>query len=360
MSAAPRLLRSLATPLLLIAAVAAVTLIGVLGGDQVQTSLVEMLIRMVVVVGMWVFIGNSGIISFGHVGFMCVGAYAAAWATVDPAWKGIMLTGLPDALQNNQYPIPVAIAGGAALAAFVALVLGAAIMRLSGIAASIATFAFLMIVNSVYSNWESVTAGTSSIIGIPTVVGPWVAFGFAAAAILVAWLFGTSRIGLMLRASRDDEVAAKASAVNVIRVRLAAFVLSAAIVGTGGALWAHFLGVLTADSFYLSLSFVTLAMLVVGGIGSLSGAVLGVVLLTLVIEALRQLEQGIPLGGTILILPPGSQEIGLGLVLALVMIFRPAGVTRGRELVWPRNWRRGRAQPVSFGKAAPEIRTPGE
>ena len=329
-------LRGLITPLLLIAGVALVTFLGVLGGDQVQTSLTEMLIRMVVVVGMWVFVGNSGIISFGHVGFMCVGAYAAAWATVDPNWKGIMLTGLPDFLQNGQYPVSYAIVGGAVLAAAVALVIGFAIMRLSGIASSIATFAFLMIVNSVYSNWDSVTGGTSSIIGIPTVVGPWLAFAFAASAILLAYGFKVSRYGLMLRASREDAVAARASAVSILRVRLAAFVLSAAIVGVGGALWAHFLGVLTADSFYLSLCFITLAMLVVGGLGSLTGAVLGVIVVTVVVEVLRALEGGIPIGSHTLSLPPGSQEIGLGLVLALIMIFRPTGLTRGRELQWPR------------------------
>ncbi len=268
-----------------------------------------------------------------------------------------MLTGLPEALQNNAYPIPIAIAGGGALTALVALVLGTAIMRLSGIAASIATFAFLMIVNSVYSNWETVTGGTSSIIGIPSVVGPWVAFGFAAAAILLAHLFGVSRIGLMLRASRDDEVAAKASAVNILRVRLLAFVLSAAIVGTGGAVWGHFLGVLTADTFYLSLSFVTLAMLVVGGLGSLSGAVLGVVLVTLVVEVLRQLEQGVPIGSATVVLPAGSQEIGLGLVLALIMIFRPTGVAGGRDLAWPRRWRFGKpAAPSRPAGALPEGR----
>ncbi|MCB8881280.1 branched-chain amino acid ABC transporter permease [Acidisoma cellulosilytica] len=337
-------LRGLITPLLLILGVAVITFLGVLGGDQVQTSLTEMLIRMVVVVGMWIFVGNSGVISFGHVGFMCIGGYAAAWATVDPNWKSIMLTGLPDFLQNGQYPFPYAVIGGAVLAAVVAIVLGAAIMRLSGIAASIATFAFLMIVNSVYSNWDSVTGGTSSIIGIPTVVGPWVAFAFAAGAILLAYAFKSSRFGLMLRATREDEVAAKASAINVFRVRLAAFVLSAGVVGVGGALWAHFLGVLTADSFYLSLSFITLSMLVVGGLGSLTGAVVGVVVVTIVVEVLRALEGGIALGKATLSLPPGSQEIGLGLVLALIMIFRPSGLTRGREFRLP--WLQSRAGVV--------------
>ncbi len=338
-----RYVRSLAAPALLIVILGIVTLLAILGGDGLQTSLTEMLIRMVVVVGIWVFVGNSGVISFGHVGFMCIGAYAAAWATVDPAWKSIMLTGLPQTLQDNQYPIPLALLGGAILAAIASLVLGAAIMRLSGIAASIATFAFLMIVNSVYSNWDSVTGGTSSIIGIPSVVGPWFAFGFAAVAILVAHGFRVSRVGLMLQASRDDEVAAKASGVNIIRVRLVAFVISAAIVGTGGALWGHFLGVLTADMFYLKLSFITLAMLVVGGLGSLSGAVVGVIVVTIVVQALRMMEEGVPVGSATFTLPPGSQEIGLGLVLALIMIFRPNGLTQGRELAWP--GRRKKQQP---------------
>lgn len=119
---------------------------------------------------------------------------------------------LPTFLQERQYPFLVSIAAAAILPAGVALVLGAAIMRLSGIAASIATFAFLMIVTSVYSNWDSVTAGVSSIIGTPTVVGPWVGLVFAILTIVVAHLFQTSRFGLMLRSTRDDDVAASATA----------------------------------------------------------------------------------------------------------------------------------------------------
>lgn len=300
--------------------------------DSLKVTLTEMFIRVIVVVGLYVFIGNSGIISFGQIGFMCIGAYAAAWATADPSFKQIMLSGLPTFLQDNQYPFLLATAGALVLPAVVALCLGIAIMRLNGTAASIATFAFLIIVNSVYSNWDSVTAGVSSIIGIPTVVGPWTAYVFAALAILVAYLFQISRFGLMLRASRDDEVAARASAVKILRMRLAAFVLSAALVGVGGGLYAQFLGILTVDPFYLDLSFITIAMLVVGGMFSLTGAVSGVVAVTAVVELLRLLERGVTIGGTELALPQGSQEIGLGLVMALILIFRPTGLSRGREL----------------------------
>jgi branched-chain amino acid transport system permease protein len=302
-------------------------------GDSFKVTLTEMFIRVIVVVGLYVFIGNSGIISFGQVGFMCIGAYAAAWATAEPSFKQIMLQGLPDFLQQNQYPFLVAIAGALVLPALVGLCLGIAIMRLSGTAASIATFAFLMIVNSVYSNWDSVTAGVSSIIGIPTVVGPWTAYVFAILAIVVAYLFQISRFGLMLRASRDDEVAARASAVHIVRMRLIAFVLSAALVGVGGGLYAQFLGILTVDPFYLNLSFITIAMLVVGGMSSLTGAVSGVVVVTAIVQLLLFFERGLTLGGVTLRLPEGSQEIGLGIVMALILVFRPNGLTGGHELL---------------------------
>ena len=324
------------TPLLLILGMT--LLVGaasLIGSEQLNFTLTEMLIRMVVVIGLYLFVGNSGVMSFGHIGFMSIGAYAAAWMTLPPEWKQVMLTGLPAMLQENTYSFAAAVLWSGLMAAAVALFLGAAIMRLSGLAASIATFAFLAIVFSVYSNWESVTGGTSSVIGIPTVVGPWIALGFVCAAIVAAYAFQVSRLGLMLRASRDDDVAAASSGVEMQRVRLAAFVASAFLVGVGGALYAHFLGVLTTDAFYLALSFVTLAMLVVGGLNSLTGAVVGTLAVTAIVEVLRALERGLDAGGTHLALPRGTQEIGLGLALALVLIFRPAGLSGGREPRWP-------------------------
>ena len=267
------------TPLLLSFAIAALALVGMGSGVKgVQVPLAEMLIWLTVVVGLYVFIGNSGIISFGHISFMMIGAYAAAWASAEPDFKQISLLGLPDFLKYNQYSFATATAGAAVLAALVALLVGVPIMRLSGIAATIATFAFLKIVNSVYSNWDSITGGEDTLTSIPTPVGPGIALLFAIASIFVAYFFQASRYGLLLRASRDDYVASKASAVRVNLVRLVAFVISATIVGVGGSLYAHFLGILTADSLYLHETFMTMAMLVVGGIGSLTGAVSGVVL----------------------------------------------------------------------------------
>jgi branched-chain amino acid transport system permease protein len=245
----------------------------------------------------------------------------------------------------------VSIAGAGVLAAIVAFLFGAVAIRMSGVVASIATFAFLAIINSVYSNWESVTAATSSLIGIPTVSNPWIFFAFAVFAIVCAFWFQESRYGLMLRASRDDEVAAKSCAINIGRVRLIAFVLSAFLVGIGGGLYAHFLGVLTVEVFYISLTFVTLSMLIVGGVGSLTGAVLGVLVVTLIVEVLRGLEGGVSIGAISFQLPKGLQEIGLGLMMALILIFRPRGLTKGREIPFPRRLVR-RVAPIAGANSA--------
>lgn len=317
------------TPLILIAGILLIAwAAGLMQSETIATTVVEMMIRIVVVVGMYIFIGNSGVISFGHIGFMCIGAYAAAWASADPMFKQIMLSGLPTILRDEQYPFYFAMALAVLLPTGVAALLGGAIMRLTGVGCTIATFAFLMIVNSVYSNWDSVTAGVSSIIGIPAVVGMWLGAIFASLAVMVAFGFQTSRFGLMLKATRDDPVAASASGIQLVKVRLIAFVLSAAVVGAGGGLYAHFLGVLTVDPFYLQLCFLTIAMLVVGGMSSLSGAVLGVVVVTIAVEALRALERG---DGP-LTLPVGSQELGLGILMAIMLVVRPLGLSNGREV----------------------------
>lgn len=348
-------LRRAWTPLVLLLGLALVVGLSIsLGGKQVQLAVTEMMIRMSVVIGIYVFAGNSGVLSFGHIGFMCVGAYAAGWAACDPQWKQMMLTGLPGFLQEHRYPMPVAVLGSGLLAAAVALVFGLPVMRLSGIAASIATFSFLVIVNSVYSNWDSVTAGTGSLVGIPTVIGPWQSYGFAAIALVMAYLFKTSGTGLLLRAAREDEVAAASSGIDVRRVRLVAFVLSGFIVGAAGGVYAHVLGILTTDTFYLDLTFITIAMLIVGGMGSLSGAVVGVLLLTLVTELFRAGEAGVAVGGLALSLPRGIQEIGLGVLMVLTLIFRPDGVMGGRELPFPvgrpgRSGAAGERPPVAAG-----------
>lgn len=302
--------------------------------SSLAQTMTEMTIRVVLVVGLYIFIGNSGILSFGHVSFMSIGAYAFVWISCCtlPALKPLYLPGLPIVLQETALPSPAGIAAAAALAGGSALVIGSILMRLSGTAASIATFSLLAGQYALFRNWTGVTGGTSSLANVPVFMTSAIGTLLAIGAVLIAWLHHQSRFGLMLRAARDEQTASKASGVNVWLVRTIAFGLSGLIMGVGGAMQAGFLGIVTVDAFYLDVTFLTLAMLIVGGSGSLSGAVVGVIALTAVTEMLRRFEVGIHLGDTLLALPRGFQEVGLGIVMILVMILRPAGIMNGREL----------------------------
>lgn len=323
------------TPILLCLALLLMAALSCTGSASLQRTVTEMLIRLVMVVGLFIFIGHSGVMSFGHMAFVGIGAYGVAWTTMDPAIKQLVLPGLPAILHQSALPwIPASVLA-ALLAGVIALIVGSVILRLSGIAASIATFSLLAIFNVVYSNWDSVTAGSSSIVGIPTPVEVWQALGFAAAAIVVAHFHSVSRFGLALRAVREEPVAAQSCGINAWRQMLVAFVLSAFVCGLGGALDAQFLGVVNPDAYYLGRTFTCLTMLVIGGSTSLSGAVSGVIVLSALIEILVRLESGVALGSMTFQLPTGSQEIVVGLVMILMLIRRPAGLMKGRDWLWP-------------------------
>ncbi|MBR0853340.1 branched-chain amino acid ABC transporter permease [Bradyrhizobium liaoningense] len=349
MSTRPSVIRqTIVTPIILIVALLIMAVLTYQFGSRAfNRTAVEMFINIMVVVGLYVFVGNSGLLSFGHISFMCLGAYMTAWLAIPPVMKSITLKGLPAWLLHTQLPMWVATPISGLFAALFALIIGRVIMRLSGIAASIATFGLLGVVNNVYSNWDSVTGGQGSIVGIPPTMNVWIGWLGAATAIVIAYLYSISRSGLALRATRDEAVAASASGVNIVRERLIAFVVSAFIIGLAGALYAHFLSIVNPGAFHLRTTFVTLSMLVVGGMYSLSGAVSGVVVMSVLIELFRNLERGISLGGHTIALPNGAQEIAIGAITIVILMYLPTGLSRNQEFSW-RGWplQRRLARPV--------------
>jgi branched-chain amino acid transport system permease protein len=150
-------------------------------------------------------------------------------------------------------------------------------------------------------------------------------------AIAVAFAYQRSRFGRMLRATREDAAAARGVGVSVHRQRVLAFTVSGALAGFAGGLLVHELGSITTEQVYLELTFLTLAMLVVGGASSLWGAVVGALTVSGLSSFLSEAEQGVTVGAT-LDLPSGTRLIILGSIMALVLIVRPSGLTRGHEL----------------------------
>ena len=161
----------------------------------------------------------------------------------------------------------------------------------------------------------------------------------------MAYAYSVSRFGLALRSARDEPVAAAASGVDMVFQRTIAFVASAFLCGIAGALYGHFLGVVNPDAFYLGVTFTSLAMLILGGMGSLSGAVTGVVFVTLLISLFRALEKGVSLGAATYGLPAGSQEIAIGIAMMIVLIRKPAGLVGNREFKWKRSPAKAERRP---------------
>jgi branched-chain amino acid transport system permease protein len=184
-------------------------------------------------------------------------------------------------------------------------------------------FAVLVIAYQVESNWDSVTRGRQALLGVPTNTTLGVALGVAALTIFFVFAYQESRVGLRLRASRENELAAAAIGVNVVRERRIALVLSGFVIGVAGATYGQYLGVFTPKDFYLELTFLTIAMLVIGGSLSITGAVVGPILVAFLTYFLQQGES---------VTGPGLQQIGLALAMLLVLIFRPLGLTMGSEL----------------------------
>jgi branched-chain amino acid transport system permease protein len=350
MSAAIRLLRHLWPLISLMVIVIVIALVAAVAPITVQRRVAEAFVTLVAVIGLYIFVGNSGFLSFGNVSFMAIGAYVSAILTMKPGAKAMFLPGLPELIKTAQWPtIPAALAGGI-VAAVLAFLVGVPLMRLSGIAASIATFALLSITRIGIGNWDSVTGGQNSLLGLPIYTTVWIGLAWALVAMAAAFLYQETRSGLILRATREDEVAARAVGSNVYRHRLIAFVISGFFSAIAGVLLAHYLGVVRIETFYLDLTFNIVAILVIGGTGSLAGAVFGTIAISTMSELLRHVEMGFQLGPLHVAAPAGLADVIVALGMLLIILFRPKGITNGREVPWP--FRR-RSQPQDADALSP-------
>jgi branched-chain amino acid transport system permease protein len=328
-------LGQLAVPCALVVAVA---LLGTLVSRSSEGYFVDSLVKVAIVVALYVFIGNSGVLSFGHVSFVALGAWVAGVLSVPVGEKPAIMPNLAHFLRSTTVGnlpslVLAAVAGGV-----FALVVGLALMRLSGLAAGIATFGVLEITHNVLRYYEKIGPGLNTFSSVPETTGLLQASAGALIAIGVAFAYQRSRFGRMLRATREDAPAASAVGISIYRQRLVAFVVSGVLAGLAGGLYVHLLP-LNTESLYLDLTFLTLAMLVVGGSTSLWGAVVGALAVSALDSFLAQAENGVDIAGGTLDLPAGTRLVVVGVLMALVLILRPSGLTGGREVTIPR-WRR--------------------
>jgi branched-chain amino acid transport system ATP-binding protein/branched-chain amino acid transport system permease protein len=311
--------------------------LGVGGNDSLLRAA---LVDVVIVMGLQTFVGTTGLLSLGHIGFAAVAGYTTFLLAASPVAKTIALPDAPFGVTDVSVPVWAAVLAGVALVALLALLLAAALSRAPDITATMLTVSFLFVVHALATNWQELTGGTSGLNdpGLRLTSRTWLYVGVVIA-VVAARVFKASRPGRLAIASSEDGVATSAMGVSVPWSRTIALVVSAAIVGFGAGLRVLSLGSINAREYYFGFTFLTLTMLIIGGKRSVTGAALGVVIVTAVNElALKAAADNERLGG----LP----DLVLGAAVIILMVARPKGLLGDWELddLLPR--RRAGARPL--------------
>ena len=334
------------------------TLVSVFGDATASSVAIVFFIHLIAVIGIGVYTGNTGIVSFGHTAFMAIGAYTSAILTLPTATKQYQLTALPNWLAGIQTDLATALVVAVVISVVVAAVIGLVIARMVDAAATIATLGLLVIVYTVLNAARDVTRGSQALFGFETINSLWLVGLLGCLAVLVARSFGATRVGLRAKAAREDAPAASAVGVDVVRTRFFCWVVSAGLMGLSGALLGHYLGVISPRAFYFGLAFSLLAMLICGGMRTVTGAVLGALVISLLSEMLRRMEGGVDLA--LFELPEilGLTKIGIAAAILFFMYRMPNGLA-GRveiEMMVPALRRLSAARPG--GGAPPPRRAP--
>ncbi len=285
-------------------------------------------INVILAVSLNLINGFTGQFSIGHAGFMAVGGYGSAMFTLEigQRWVAALTgAGVPAGVAQGGALVAALVAGGL-LAALAGYLVGLPSLRLRGDYLAIVTLGFGEIIRVLILNVD-VIGGARGLPGIPG----WTNFFWMGlcvmAVVLVSRHLALSTHGRALFAIRDDEVAAESLGVDTTRYKVLAFVIGAFFAGISGGLFAHFLSYLNPNSFTFLKSIEVIAMVVLGGMGSITGSVLAAIVLTVAPEALRVAQ--------------GYRMVGYSLMLILLMILRPQGLMGSRELQWPAFLRRG-------------------
>ena len=282
-------------------------------------------INIVLAVSLNLVNGFTGQFSIGHAGFMAVGAYTSAMFTLKlGAGLAASWAFLPSPVAQGLVLLMALVAGGL-LAAVAGWIVGLPSLRLRGDYLAIVTLGFGEIIRVLILNIDAIGAARG-LPGIPQYSTFFWVFGTAVLVIVVARRIATSTHGRALFAIRDDEVAAEALGVDTTRYKVLAFVLGAFFAGVAGGLFAHFLSYLNPSSFTFLKSIEVIAMVVLGGMGSITGSVLAAIVLTLLPEVLRSVKE--------------LRMVIYSLMLIVLMITRPQGLMGTSELNLSRWFRR--------------------
>jgi branched-chain amino acid transport system permease protein len=305
-------------------------------GDYYLRVLTQVAIFITLAVSYNLVVGIAGQLNLGPNAFIAIGAYTAALLTLTPAEKDLIFLMKPLVWPLNQVSLPFVwslLAGGLVAAGF-GFLTGFPVFRVRGDYLAIVTLGFGEVVRVLANNLQGLTNGSLGLKGLKPYTSLWWAWGLALVTVAVVQALKNSGYGRALAAIRQDETAARAMGINTFQHLLLPYVLSAFFFGLGGGLLAHLITTISPNLFTFFLTFNLLIIIVVGGLGSTTGAVLSAFLFTMAGEWLRFVEEpqvvlGLPIPGI-----PGMRQVIFSLALLLVIIFFRRGLLGRWEFSW--------------------------
>jgi branched-chain amino acid transport system permease protein len=280
--------------------------------------------------------GFTGMFSLGHAGFMAIGAYVSAILILPAAQKEMMYILEPIIWPFSvlEAPFFISVLAGGLIAALLGLLIALPVLRLGGDYLGIATLGFAEIIRVVFTNITPITNGALGLKGIPPYANlGWNYFWCVLTFFVIVKLL-SSNFGNCLRAIRDDEVAAKAMGINTFKCRAISFAVGAFFAGVGGALMGSLITTIDPKMFNFQLTFNILMIVVAGGLGSITGSMVGAVVITVLLEWLRFVEDTIEIGSFVIVGIPGMRMVIFSLVLLLIILYRREGIIGGYEFSW--------------------------
>ncbi|HIX40803.1 branched-chain amino acid ABC transporter permease [Desulfovibrio piger] len=291
--------------------------------------------------------GFTGMFSLGHAGFMAIGAYVAALCVLTPEQKEMMWILEPIMPPFDQLftPFWIAVLAGGFVSAVVALFIALPVLRLGDDYLGIATLGFAEIIRVLLTNMTPITNGALGIKGIPEHATPVTCYIWMLITLIVLARLLFGNFGNVLRCIRDNEIAADVMGINVFRYKVLSFCLGAFFAGVGGALLGSHLSTIDPKMFNFLLTFNVLMFVVAGGLGSLTGSLLGAGIITVLLEWLRILEEPMTIGSLEIPGVPGMRMVVFSLALLGIILFRREGIMGTRELTWGKLAARFRRHP---------------
>lgn len=318
---------------------------GNLDGYKIQvTNLVA--VNAILALSLNLIYGFTGMFSLGHAGFMALGAYVNALLTLTQDQKTTMWIldpiAWPFSVMHAPFLLSVVCAG--LVAALVALLIAIPVLRLGGDYLGIATLGFAEIIRVVLTNLSSITNGALGIKGIPGHANLWWNYGWFLVTLFFMVRLINSNFGSVLKAIRDDEIAAKNMGINTFFYKVISFTVGAFFAGVGGALMGSLTTTIDPKMFSFALTFNVLMFTVAGGLGSITGSVIGSIVITVLLEWLRIVENPVTIGSFEIPGIPGMRMVLFSLALILIILFRREGIMGMKEITWDDifdRWKRG-------------------